>query len=186
MQLGGPAGIVVDGVDAELDDEFRIGADHAAIEHVQVHQQFAALAEQDGQPAQAPLLFLGVEIAPAAVVEGLPRGPHGPVDILCATGGAAGELLAGGRIVQGHGLARQRRHDLSVDHVAETTLGEEVQSRLRQRPLVEGLQEGAGRSHDVVSNALLFRRNDFGARLSGHAQLYWREMIPDMKSCMLV
>ncbi len=150
VQLGGPAGVVIHRVDAELDYEGRVGLDHAAIQDVQVGHQLAALADQGGEAAQPALLLLGVEIAPAAVVEGLARRANGPVDILRPARRAARELQARGRIVERHGLAGRGGDHLALDDVAELAQGEEVQRRLRQRQVVHGHLERSRHAHGLA------------------------------------
>ncbi len=150
MQLGGPAGIVGDRVLAELDDEFRVGPHQPAVEHVEVHQQVAVLLDQLSQAAQAAFLFQRLEVAPAAIVEGPPGGAHGAIDVLHAPRRAAGEFLAGGRVVDREGLAGGRRNGIAVDDVAEAAVAEERPRRGGQPVVVRGLHQGLGRLHGRV------------------------------------
>ena len=93
VQLRGPARVVVDAVDRELDDEPRVEPEQARVDDVELGELVAVLGDQRGEPAQPPLLLERRQVAPAAVVERRARGPHGALDV-CGGPGRRGRDLA--------------------------------------------------------------------------------------------
>ena len=119
VQLRGPARVVVDPVDGELDDEARVEPEQAGVDHVELGELVGVLGDQRGEPAQPPLLLERRQVAPAAVVERRAGGPHRALDVRGGPGGCGRDLLAGGGIDHRHRAALERGHDLAVDDVAE-------------------------------------------------------------------
>ena len=66
VQLRGPARVVVDAVDRELDDEPGVETEQARVDDVELGELVAVLGDQRGEPAQPPLLLERRQVSASA------------------------------------------------------------------------------------------------------------------------
>ena len=151
VELAWPARVVVDAVGGELDDEARVEAQQARVDHVELGELVAVLDDELGQAAEAPLLLERRQEAPAPVLERRARGTHGAFHVCGRARGRDCDLLARCRVDHRHGLSVQRRDDLAVDHVPE-----QLAIELARRGLRDGISGYVGkRGHAAISPQLL-------------------------------
>ena len=73
---------------------------------------------------QPALLFLRIEVAPAAILESSARRAHCTVNLQRATGGALRERRAGGGVEDRERLAGRGRNDLAVNQMTKAAAAE--------------------------------------------------------------
>ena len=125
FDLGRPAGHVAQEVDGQLHvhDLGDRGA-FAVVQAFQLRQQFGVALHQVGEFPQQVLPLPRPGAGPGRIVERLAGGEHGTVDILGCGPWHHAQHFAGGRVVQGHGLAVGGLDPVTADKHARGALDE--------------------------------------------------------------
>ncbi|MNQ39745.1 hypothetical protein D3C85_533740 [compost metagenome] len=106
LDLGRPAGHVAQEVDGQLHvHHLGHGGTLAIVQAFQLRQQLGVALHQVGEFPQQVLPLPGAGAGPGRIVERLAGGKYGAVDIFRCGPWHHAQHFAGGRVVQGHGLA---------------------------------------------------------------------------------
>ena len=116
LDLGRPAGHVVEQVRRQRDVRAEgDGVGLAVVQALELRQLLGVLEDQVADAPDDPAALRRRDAAPGALVEGLPGGPDGAVDVLGIALGHVRQRLAGGRVGRLERLARGGVDPLPVD-----------------------------------------------------------------------
>ncbi|MNP03848.1 hypothetical protein D3C76_957460 [compost metagenome] len=125
LDLGRPTGHVAQEVDGQLHiHHLRHSCAFAVVQAFQLRQQLGIALHQVGQFPQQVLPLPGAGAGPGRIIERLAGGEDGPVDIFRRGARHHAQHFAGGRVVQGHGLAIGGLDPVALDEHARGALDE--------------------------------------------------------------
>jgi hypothetical protein len=160
LQLGGPPGVVAEGIDRFTQVDLRFAQRLAVVHHLDAYELLLASLQRVAHAPEQQAALRRVHVTPFRILERGARGGYGPVDILCIARRDFRDQLTISGVIRREGAAGGRVDPLVVDEqlIGCASLDREPPGfRVHERPILACRQATLSRANEFIEHTCMSR-----------------------------